>query len=81
MCEFCTRLRYRLQAAAQYVVRKAIFEGRIPRLDGSVACADCSKAACDYDHRDYNRPLDVVPTCRSCNRKRGYGLPFRRIAA
>ena len=37
-------------------------------------CADCDRVACDYDHRDYSRPLDVEPVCRSCNSRRGPAL-------
>lgn len=37
-------------------------------------CVDCGKNAEVYDHRDYNKPLDVVPVCRKCNKKRGAGL-------
>jgi hypothetical protein len=36
-------------------------------------CVDCGAEALCYDHRDYTKPLDVVPVCRSCNVKRGYG--------
>lgn len=25
----------------------------------------------DWDHRDYNKPLEVAPVCRSCNKLRG----------
>lgn len=34
-------------------------------------CVDCGKRAHDYDHRDYSKPLEVEPVCRSCNLKRG----------
>ena len=34
-------------------------------------CADCELNAFCYDHRDYDKPLDVVPVCRKCNFKRG----------
>ena len=37
-------------------------------------CADCGKAASEYDHRDYNKPLDVEPVCRSCNIRRGSAI-------
>lgn len=40
-------------------------------------CADCGEPATDYDHRDYNRPLDVDPVCRPCNFKRGPAIPRR----
>jgi hypothetical protein len=38
-------------------------------------CVDCGIRAENYDHRDYNKPLDVVPVCRSCNMKRWKGIP------
>lgn len=34
-------------------------------------CADCGMSAQAYDHRDYSKPLDVVPVCYGCNLKRG----------
>lgn len=34
-------------------------------------CVDCGAAAHDYEHRDYTKPLDVVPVCRGCNKRRG----------
>ena len=34
-------------------------------------CVDCGDKASDYDHRDYRKPLEVVPVCRSCNLLRG----------
>lgn len=51
----------------------AVKKGVLPRLDGSIACADCSNPATEYDHRDYDRPLAVDPVCHSCNKKRGAG--------
>lgn len=39
-------------------------------------CADCDQPAECYDHRDYGRPLDVDPVCRSCNAMRGSALPI-----
>lgn len=39
------------------------------------ACTDCGCAATEYDHRDYGRPLDVVPVCRRCNALRGKAIP------
>lgn len=39
-------------------------------------CSDCGAAACDYDHRDYNDPLNVEPVCRGCNLRRGYATPL-----
>ena len=39
-------------------------------------CADFGKPARQYDHRDYNRPLDVQPVCISCNALRGPAKRF-----
>lgn len=58
---------------AHALVAKAIREGSLPKLDGSVKCADCGGIATDYDHRDYDKPLEVVAVCKSCNCKRGRG--------
>lgn len=52
-------------------VAKAISLGVLPKLDGTIACADCGGVATEYDHRDYSRPLDVDPCCKPCNRRRG----------
>lgn len=38
------------------------------------ACVDCGSPATDYEHRDYSKPLEVDPVCRSCNLKRGPGM-------
>lgn len=39
-------------------------------------CVDCGRDAQCYDHRDYSKPLDVVPVCLRCNLCRGKGEPF-----
>jgi len=33
-------------------------------------CVDCGANAVCYDHRDWQKPLEVVPVCRSCNNRR-----------
>lgn len=35
----------------------------------------CGQKAAQYDHRDYNKPLDVEPICRRCNIRRGSAIP------
>lgn len=51
--------------------------GRLPKLSSvEVACVDCGRRATQYDHRDYNKPLDVDPVCRSCNQIRGPAIPL-----
>lgn len=57
-------------------VQKAIREGAIKRII-ECRCVDCGDPAERYDHRDYNKPLDVVPVCSSCNLIRGPALPLR----
>lgn len=35
-------------------------------------CVDCHERwATAWEHRDYDKPLDVDPTCDSCNFRRG----------
>ena len=64
------------QSDALRAVKREIREGRLcPPTE--FACVDCGKPATAYEHRDYNLPLDVVPTCRPCNAKRGYAIPKR----
>lgn len=59
---------------ARKVVAAAVACGMLPRA-ASCKCVDCGRQARDYEHRDYSKPLDVVPVCRACNRKRGPGVP------
>lgn len=67
--------RDRLFRQAQYKVRVAIKRGDLKPIRDCI-CADCGAPAWCYDHRDYNRPLDVEPVCRTDNLRRGPGLPF-----
>ena len=62
--------------AAGLAVAGAIRDGRLQR-PSCFKCADCDRQAQQYDHRDYNKPLDVHPVCRSCNLKRGPAIPMR----
>jgi putative transcriptional regulator len=40
-------------------------------------CMDCNRRQAEcYDHRDYNKPLDVDAVCLQCNSKRGRGIPL-----
>jgi formylmethanofuran dehydrogenase subunit E len=77
-------IRYREQALARYYelrndpefmrqqALKAIRYAEFP-------CRDCGEPSTDYDHRDYNKPLEVEPVCRSCNLLRGPALPYTDI--
>lgn len=77
-CGVCTRQRWdkirALHSRAHSIVGKAKRDGRLPWLDGKVLCVDCGAPAAVYDHREYARPLDVVPVCRGCNARRGPAL-------
>ena len=37
---------------------------------------DCGAPARHYDHRDYNKPLEIEPVCVRCNLLRGHAIPF-----
>lgn len=77
-CTACSIDQYHRLAAisgpAHRKVLKAVRDGLLPKLDGSVACVDCGQKARRYDHREYARPLEVDPVCCSCNGKRGPAL-------
>lgn len=65
---------------AQQITKTAISEGLLP-APTEFCCADCGADAEVYDHRDYTKPLEVDPVCRSCNSKRGSAegyVPFYR---
>lgn len=63
------------QDQARREVAKAVSAGTLTRPNEQL-CADCGARAEVYDHRDYNKPLDVVAVCRSCNTKRGAAKPL-----
>lgn len=67
------RIGYKIAAERQLAA--AIKSGLLLKASNH-ACVDCGKPATGYDHRDYSKPLDVVPVCQSCNCKRGPGLPW-----
>lgn len=58
------------QRAAHKAVRDAVKAGVLARAS-TQACCDCGRRASVYDHRDYAKPLVVVPVCRPCNYRRG----------
>ena len=53
-------------SASHRITKLAVLAGILPTLDGSIQCSDCEQPATEYDHRDYMKPLDVAPVCRSC---------------
>jgi len=66
------------KARAGYLVRKAVKNGTLVNLKETfVKCVDCGWRATVYEHRDYNKPLDVEPVCAGCNISRGTNSPKR----
>lgn len=58
---------------AHSAVSLAVARGQLPRAK-ELVCLDCGGPANDWDHRDYAKPLEVEPVCRSCNLLRGPAL-------
>ncbi len=77
VCAPCSIVRDRIRARTHIAVGNAIRNGVLhhPRMFFCVDCED-KQAEC-YDHRDYRKPLDVDPVCRSCDKRRGTGYPLR----
>lgn len=69
------RVAYPLANRARRDVSNAIHRGDLLPA-ASQRCVDCGARARDYDHRDYTKPLEVVPVCRPCNKRRGPGHPY-----
>ena len=55
---------------ATSLVAKAVKNGLLPHIS-TRTCVDCGKPAKHYDHRDYDKPLEVEPVCVKCNSARG----------
>jgi hypothetical protein len=64
-----------LMIKATQAIQNEIARGRMQKAS-AFACVDCGGQARDWDHRDYTKPLEVEPVCRSCNKKRGPGHPY-----
>lgn len=82
MCFTCSRRRAadKTVAFARAAVACAVRRGALPRPE-TRACVDCGGVARDYDHRDYSRPLEVEPVCRSCNKLRPAAKGSASLAA
>ena len=59
----------------EYAVTRAIRRGDLKPAKECV-CVDCGRQAKHYDHRDYNKPLEVEPVCAKCNHARGHAIPY-----
>lgn len=80
-CSFtCSMTVWDARASVGRLVQAAIKRGEM-RPARELTCVDCGKSAFDYDHRRYLRPLDVVPTCRACNLKRGPALDVAELVS
>jgi len=80
-CNACVRwdgLQQRVRSSAMRLLHKAIKRGELPH-PSTLVCVDCGRPARQYDHRDYTKPTDVAPVCRSCNCRRGPALVFTRL--
>lgn len=85
-CFPCTRIRARISSrkyipnndnnVSRAVTKYAVKVGFLPDPRNFI-CMDCNgrQAEC-YDHRDYNKPLEVDPVCLQCNSSRGRGIPL-----
>jgi hypothetical protein len=62
------------QRSAGLAVLRAVKEGRLLPARFFV-CEDCFGAAKEWDHRDYNKPLEVAAVCHGCNVRRGSAIP------
>jgi len=75
--EYCFECHdYAGQRLAIRAVNAAVRKGLLPKPT-TLTCVDCGKQAREYDHRDYNKPLEVQPVCRGCNKRRGGAIPVR----
>ncbi len=69
-CWSCAKKVIAIRAAVSRVVRMAIEAGVLPKIEG-LSCHFCGGNAEHFEHRDYSKPLEVKPACRSCNFMRG----------
>ena len=72
-CWECIRKGSKAHAAVFQAIKRGVL-----KRPSEYSCCDCGGAASQYDHRDYNNPLDVQPVCRRCNLKRGPAIPEKK---
>lgn len=51
-------------------IRRAMVGMRLPPA-ATYTCIDCGDTAAVWEHRNYDRPHEVVATCHPCNKLRG----------
>jgi formylmethanofuran dehydrogenase subunit E len=64
------KLKYTNQYKAKMEVYKAVRSGKLPKAK-TLKCHVCGEQAYAYEHRDYDKPLEVKPICRKCNEHLG----------
>jgi hypothetical protein len=77
-CFPCAEVARKTKQSAYRKVKRAIERGELPEIHTQY-CVDCGAFARYYEHRDYSKPLDVVPVCQSCNMKRGPGAYPKKL--
>lgn len=66
---FCAKCRcayLREKAYAGNKISSAIKYGRLKPAT-EYKCVDCDGPASVWEHRDYRKPLDIEPVCKTCN--------------
>lgn len=68
-CRGCQRFKSAVVNQVGYAIKKGIIQRA-----SCFECVRCGKQAKEYDHRDYAKPMDIQPMCRSCNKRMPAGL-------
>src|SRR4051812_32736798 len=66
-CVSCKSQTITRRSSIQSMVKTAIRRGQLAPLNPDTKCVDCGEPAKGYEHRDWQKPLEVVPICTSCN--------------
>lgn len=69
-CIDCQDLAMKRQGFLHRTIRVAIRDGKLKPAK-QLECTDCGEPGFCYDHRDWQKPLEVVPVCKRCNIARG----------
>lgn len=75
LCLKCSKAKAREASRAHAAVSAMVIAGLVKKLpcDG-INCVDCGKQATHWEHRDYRKPQEIEPICKSCNTKRGHAM-------
>jgi hypothetical protein len=69
LCYKCSSAHLAEGIRASSKITRAIKRGQLEPAKTHL-CVDCGSQARDWEHRDYTKPLAVVPVCRPCNQRR-----------